>query len=140
MTVKIEGRTRYYGKAKATIIIEDQHRIETLFKIKGGSLSERTDLGTFLIECQHPTDTDVEHDAAKVAYFEGAGLKFVGILGKEVYLTGVLLTAAYYTEEPNTDGEKCDTEWCKEDHGFMEFIPPKQKFTPQLCYITVRFK
>lgn len=140
MTIKIKGRTRYSDDALATITIEDQWRQTTLFKIKGGSIDfQRRDLGTFRIECQHLTDTDVEHDAAKVAYFEGAGLNFDSVFMRSVHFTGVIMTTEYYPDGPPTDTERCEADWCNNEHGFMDFTPPKQKFTPQLCHITVDF-
>lgn len=145
MTIKVKGRTRYAERAVASMKIR---QINTwgdeglLFDLKGVALSERGHDNAFQIEVMHPTATDEEHDAAKILYLEGAGLKYQSLFVNEIKFTGVLLKAHYYPDGvPEPEGscyyheqnpESCD------DHGYLEYMPPQQKFTPVNCEIIVR--
>lgn len=147
MTIKVKGRTRYSDGPVASMKIR---RVNTwddeglLFNLKGVSLTEREHDSSFQIEVLHPTATDEEHDAAKILYLEGSGLKYKSLFVNEIKFTGVLLKAYYYPDGvPEPEGscyyhdqnpESCD------EHGYLEYMPPQQKFTPVTCEITVTFK
>ena len=141
VTIEISGRNRYAsGPVSVLTIRHARYSGESgeVMTIKGGYIEGRGEGGGFLIAAKHQTATDEEHDSAYVAYLEGAGLQWDHMMGNTIYFTGVILKGKFYTEEPTPEDE-CDADWCEEKHGYLDFTPPVQKWTPGLYEISIRF-
>lgn len=142
MTTTIHGRNRYADTALTRVTIRRGYRGfgDPLLIIEGGYIEVRDD--GFILAAKHPSATDVEHDASYVASFEGAGLTWKDMYGAVHTFTGVLLTAQFYTEDPEIEGscERCadPVEGSgHQPHGYLRFMPPDQKWKPALYTIEV---
>jgi hypothetical protein len=140
VTIEINGRNRYSNSALTEITVRHARysgeRGEVM-RIRGGYIEERGD--GFVLAAKHMDATDVEHDSSYIAYLEGAGLQWRHMMGPVQYFTGVILDAKFYDEEPEPL-DSCDVEWCSDKgHGFLDFIPPTQKWKPGLYEIEIRY-
>lgn len=159
MTTTIDGRGVYTKSPR--IIIADQIGYEEHFVLEHADLEVRSNTKTFVIRSRHESGTDVEHDSASVAIFEGAGLQFDRAVSNRVYFTGVLYDARYYADPSKimpgmsfaelglaSNGviEVCeDREYYHGDSGWptghliMPYQPPKKRINPGLYMIILDY-
>ncbi len=154
MTVKIAGGRSMWAEA-GTVKIREHNYGEDLFQIENVELQTHASSSEFILKSRHMNGTDVEHDAAYIAYFTGAGLSWVSLHGKVINFTGVLMTVEHYPQDfVIEDGASlsginvssyddkiltCDDCVGDDAHLIMPFTPPRQKFAPALVDIEISF-
>ena len=152
MTIEIHGRAMYKNSPRLTISEFRWSNSEPLVTIDNAEIRfSNSDNDTFTIISRHPDGTDVEHDAAYVAYFEGAGLIFRDTHASVVGFNGVILSAKYYPTDFDFTGDKfyvCDdttyyhapgSEWLA-GHLIMPYTPPDQRWKPAQYWIELDFE
>lgn len=132
---EIHGRSLHSDRAAATITITTKHG-DKIGVIHGGMLHQR-DTGEFLLAAKHPSATDVEHDSAYVACFEGAGLRFEYMTAGTIQLTGSLFTANYWADPEEHVTGACDM--CPEPHGYLPYMPPRQDWVPGFYHFKIKY-
>lgn len=155
----IYGRARY--KNSPTLTISEREWDDPIIRIVNAELDTRRERSDFSIKTRHEDGTDVEHDAAYLAIFEGGGLQFVETHANKVTFTCALVSARYYPEqfklEDGADLSSLDVSFehdkiytCDDNiwyhkegsdwpagHLIMPYQPPKQKWKAGLYTLTL---
>lgn len=143
MTTFIEGRSRYDDKADFIVEVYPMQgqraATEPVLSIKGGYIERREN--SFVIAARHQSAVDCDHSGVYVAMLDGIGtLTFNDMYMSDITFTGVIMSAQFYTEAPEPeDVGECDRGRCaQEPHGFLDFVPPTQKWNPGMYQIKVK--
>lgn len=135
----LRGRSRF--AEQAVWELELRHNDDTIVLV-GADLTIRNSGTSFDIDVLHPTATDVEHDSAYLAKFEGAGLVFKHMMGADLVFEAALWAARYWLPgefEEQTEGTVCSLPSCDSGaHPIGPYLPPHRQIKAGIYSITLR--
>ena len=128
----IKGRNRYSDHTLTVVTVYDKYSRRTpVLVIEGGYIeSDSRSDGGFTIAARHTEAVDEEGDASYVANLKGAGLVWKDMIGDTHIFAGVILSAAWDTEDVTDEFIR--------QHGFLKFTPSEKRWNPDSYQIEVK--
>lgn len=125
----IKGRNRYSDQTLTVVTVYDKYRHDPVLVIEGGYIESAPHYG-FTLAARHPEAVDEEGDASYVANLKGAGLVWKDMIGDTHIFSGVILSAAWDTEDVTDEFIR--------QHGFLKFTPSEKRWNPDSYQIEVK--